>query len=142
MPQPFRTDSVGLDLHHRFQHYTTVDASPSAGTETVIATLALSDFGDLAMASGVIVVGWAAFTVGTSGVSGNLQIKQTNAAGTAVAATGAVNAGTWAATNLAELTVIGFDAAPGKNQYALTLTVASGAAASTVSALFLGAFII
>ena len=139
MPQPIREDSSGLDLHHRFQHYTTVDASPSAGTETVIATLTLSDFGDLAVVSGIEVYGWAAYTVGTSGVSANLRIRQTDVNGTIIAATGAT---TVAATNLKTLEVAGFDATPGKISYALTLTIGSGAAASTVSALMLRAVII
>lgn len=139
MPQPIRSDSMGIDLHHRFQQYTTVDASPSAGTETVIATLTLADFGDLAVVSGIQVVGWAAFTVGTSGISANLRIRQTNASGTVVASSGAA---TVAAGNLYEASVRGFDATPGKVSYALTLTIGSGAAASTVSALYLGAIIV
>ena len=139
MPEPIRFDSAGIDLHQRFQSYQTVDASPSAGTETVIATLALANFGDLAVVSGIQLVGWAAFTVGTSGVSANLRIRQTDVNGTVVVASGAT---TVAATNLKEVSVQGFDAAPGIHQYALTLTVGSGAAASTVSALSLRAIII
>ena len=139
MPQPIRDDSAGIDLHHRFQQYTTVDASPSAGSETVIATLTLSDFGDLAVVKGIEVYGWAAFTVGTSGVSANLKIRQTNVSGTTIVASGAT---TVSATNLKALAVAGFDAGVGASSYALTLTIGSGAAASTVSALMLRAVII
>ena len=138
-PQPIRLDSTEIDLHHRFQSYKTVDASPSAGTETVIATLTLADFGDIAIVSGILVRGWAAFTVGTSGVSANLRIRQTDVNGTVIVASGAT---TVAATQLKALEVNGFDAAPGKVSYALTLTIGSGAAASTVSALFLSATLI
>lgn len=130
-PEPIRIDSSALDLHHRFQQYKTVDASPSAGSETVIATLTLADFGDIAVVSGILVMGWAAYTVGTSGVSANLKIRQTNVSGTTICATGAT---TVSATNLKDISVNGFDAGAGASSYALTLTIGSGAAASTVSA--------
>lgn len=139
MPEPIRYNSVALDLATRFQSYKTVDASPSAGTETVIATLTLADFADIAVVNRIELRGWAAFTVGTSGVSANLRIRQTDGNGTVVVASGAT---TVAATNLKALDVFGFDAAPGVAAYALTLTIGSGAAASTVSALELSAVII
>lgn len=138
-PEPIRYDSSAVDLQNRHQHYATVDASPSAGTETVIATLTLANFGDIAVMSGIQLIGWAAFTVGTSGVSANLRIRQTDVNGTVVVASGAT---TVAATNLKALDVVGFDATPGKVSYALTLTIGSGAAASTVSALYIAATII
>lgn len=139
MPQPIRTDSVSLDLHHRFQQTTTVAASPSAGTETVIGTLTLADFGDLSVVSGIRLVGWCAFTVGTGGASATLRIRQTNVSGTVIASTGARSV---SAAALYEESVQGFDAGAGVGAYDLTLTIGSGAAASTVSALMLSATII
>lgn len=138
-PEPIRTDSSVIDLHHRVQQYKTVDASPAAGSETVIATLTLADFGDIAIVSGILLRGWAAFTVGTNGVSANLKIHQTNASGATVVASGAC---TVVATNLVEASCSGFDAAPGIVSYALTLTIGSGSAASTVSACQLSAILV
>ena len=139
MPQPITQSASSIDLSTRFQSYKTVDASPSAGTETVIATLTLAGWGDMAVVAGVRIRGWAAFTVGTSGVSANLRIRQTNSSGTVIAATGAT---TVTAGNLYETSVNGFDAGAGVGTYVLTLTVGSGAAASTVSGLLLEAIII
>ena len=139
MPQPIRESVSSIDLSTRFVSTTTVGASPTDNTETVIGTLTIAGFGDLYVTSGIRLRGWAAFTVGTSGVSANLKIRQTSVSGTTVAATGAV---TETAANLDELTVLGTDAAPGVKVYVLTLTIASGAAASTVSALQLAADII
>lgn len=138
-PEPIRTSVIFTDLSARFQQYKTVDASPSAGSETIIATLTLANFGDIAVVSGIQLDGWAAFTVGTSGASANLKIRQTNVSGTTVAATGAT---TVSAGNLYETSVKGFDATPGVGVYVLTLTIGSGAAASTVSALQLKAVLV
>lgn len=140
-PQPIRETAASVDLSPRFQVYKTVDASPSAGTETVIATLTLTGFSDIAVVSGVQVSGWAAFTVGTSGASVRLRIRQTNVSGTVVADSGALTGGVVAGNLLAQ-DVDGFDSGAGVGVYVLTLTVGSGAAASTVSALLLRAIII
>jgi hypothetical protein len=88
---------------------------------------------------GVRLHGFAAFTVGTNGVSANLRIRETNVAGAVVQATGAVIA---VATNLLAMNVLGFDATPGVSVYVLTLTVGSGSAPSTVSAVHLSATVI
>ena len=141
MPQPIRSDSIGLDLTKRFVVYKTVDASPSAATETVIATLTIPSFSDISVVSGIQVSGWAAFTVGTSGTACTLKIRQTNVSGTTVATTGALTGGV-SAGNLIAQDVEAFDAGAGASSYALTLTVTGGAAASTVSALLLRAIII
>jgi len=140
-PVPIRYDSQGLDLTKRVQVYTTVDASPAAAAETVIATLALTGFADTSIQSGVRLSGWAAFTVGSSGASARLRIRQTSVAGTVKADTGALTGGI-AAGNLVAQDVEGFDAAPGVSTYVLTLTIGSGAATSTVSALVLQAVLI
>jgi hypothetical protein len=140
-PEPIRYDSIAIDLSNRFQRTTTVAASPSAGSETVIATLNLANFNDIAVVQGIFLSGWAAFTVGTSGASANLKVRQTNVSGSTIVATGATTGGITAG-NLVELDCEGFDAGAGVGTYVLTLTVGSGAAASTVSALMLRAHII
>lgn len=141
MPQPIRISSPEIDLSARFQNTTTVAASPSAATETVIATLTLANFGDLAVVNGILVAGWAAFTVGTAGASVRLRIRQTNVSGTVIADSGALTGGV-AAGNLLAQDVEGFDSGAGVSAYALTLTVGSASAASTVSGLILRAHVI
>ena len=127
-----------IDLSARFISSTTVVASPAAGTETVIGSVTLPS--GLSVNSGVLLFGWAAFTVGTSGVSSNLKIRQTSVSGTTIAASGAA---TEVAANLDERNVQGFDASPADAQiYKLTLLIGSGAAASTVSALSLVAIVV
>jgi len=137
--EPITGTVRGLDFTPRVIHSTTIVASPSAATETIIASITLGD--DASPVQGVELIAFAAFTIGTSGVSGNLKIRQTDTSGTTIAATGVVNAGVWAATQLTELYVAGFDTAPvlPGQTYVATLTVGSGAAASTVSAVYLRA---
>jgi hypothetical protein len=135
---PFTLSALGIDLSARIVGSTTVVASPADDTETIIASVTVP--GGLSYATGVIVVAFAAFTVGTSGTAVNLRIRQTNVAGTVKAATGATNEGVTAATQLGERVAIGLDTAPADGQiYKATLTVTGGAAASTVSGVFLGA---
>ncbi len=129
---PITESSIGVDLTSRFIQSTTVSASPSAATETTICTLTIPSL--VPIVNGIVLFGFAAFTVGTSGTATNLKIRQTNTSGATVTATGATTGGI-AATNLVDMNVSGFDAAPAAAQvYVLTLTVTSGAAASTVSA--------
>jgi hypothetical protein len=132
----------GTDITPRFVQTTTVVASPTDNTETIIASLTLADISSPVL--GVEVVAFAAFTIGTSGTAGNLRVRRTNASGTTVCATGLVTAGVWAATQLAELAVMGFDTGPTLpgQVYVATLTITGGAAASTVSGLYLRAFVI
>lgn len=141
MPQPIQYSAEHLDLGPRYAFSKTVAASPSGSAETTIATLTVP--GDLALSAGIRLSGWAAFTIGTSGASANLRIRQTSTAGTIIAATGAMTGGI-AAGNLVEADCEGLDtAAVLPNQvYVLTLTVGSGAAASTVSACLLDAIAI
>ena len=139
MPAPIDYSSALVDLSQRFQGTSTVVASPADATETIIASLTIADFGNLTVTSGIRLHGFAAFTVGTNGVTANLRIRQTDASGTIVKATGAVIA---VATNLLAMNVLGADAAPGIGTYVLTLTVGSGSAASTVSAVHLSATVI
>lgn len=139
MPVPFIQSANAIDLSARIVGSTTVVASPADNTETIIASVTVP--GGLSYATGVLVVAFAAFTVGTSGTAVNLRIRQTTVAGTVIAATGAVNEGVTAATQLGERVCWGLDAAAADGQiYKATLTVTGGAAASAVSAVFLGAF--
>lgn len=139
MPVPIRYDSQALDLTKRVQVYKTVDASPAAAAETIIGTLTLTGFADTAVSSGVLLSGWAAYTVGTSGTAVTLRIRQTNVSGTVVASSGAM---TKTAASLYADDVNGFDSGAGVGVYVLTMQVTSGAAASTVSALLIQATII
>lgn len=133
MPDAQLQGSRFVDLSARFVQSTTVVASPSAGAETIIGSVTLPS--GLSINSGVMLFGWAAFTVGGSGVSSNLRIRQSSVSGTIIVASGAA---TETAGNLDERNVHGFDASPADGQvYKLTLTIGSGAAASTVSALSL-----
>ena len=134
MPVPIRQSGTDHDLSSRFLSTTTVAGSPAAAAETVIATLTNASFGDLSIVSGVRLRGWCAFTVGTSGVSARLRIKETGTSGATVADTGLT---TVTAANLLEMSINGFDAAPGVGVYVLTLIIGSGAAVSTVSAVSL-----
>lgn len=137
-PQPIQFDSTHLDLSPRVFRDTSVDASPAAGSETTIAHVTLAN--DLAIVSGVLVVAFAAFTVGTNGVTATLKIRQTDTSGSTVASTGAT---TVVAADLHELSIAGFDVSPLSNSgvYVLTLTIGSGSAPSTVSGVTLAAIV-
>lgn len=139
MPPPWETTNRQTDQSPRFAWTKTVVGSPQTNEEATVASLTITE--DLAVAVGVEVFAWVAFTVGTSGVSANLKIHQTNSSGTTVVASGAT---TVAATNLKALDAMGLDAAPvlPGQVYIATLTIGSGAAASTVSAVYLRALVI
>lgn len=141
MPVPISTTSSEIDLSQRFAATKAVVASPALAAETIIASLTLNT--DEAIISGVMLRGWAAFTVGTSGTAVTLRIRQTNVSGTVIATTGALTGGVSAA-GLVQEAVLGFDASPAATGqvYVLTLQVTSGAAASTVSAVELDATIV
>jgi hypothetical protein len=130
-PVPIRDTAASMDLTARFFRTTTVVASPTDDTETIVSSLTIT--GDIAAIAGIIVVGFAAFTVGTNGVSAAARIRRTNAAGTAIVSSGLVTA---TAANLTERTIVGFDTGPTlpAQVYVMTLTVTSASAGSTVSA--------
>lgn len=138
---PQRYESSGFDLHNRFLASTTVVGSPAAAAETIIAQVTVAE--PEAVLSGILLDGWAAFTVGTSGTAVNLRIRRTNVAGAIQAATGAVTGGV-AAGNLLAQDVAAFDAAPTLpgQIYVLTMQVTAGAATSTVSAVRLSAIVV
>jgi hypothetical protein len=138
---PIQETAAGLDLQSRIPLSTTVVASPTDATETIIASITLT--GDVAVQRSVIIRGFAAFTVGTSGTAVRLRIRQTNASGTVKGDTGALTGGI-SAGNLVVENVVGVDAAPSNTGqvYVLTLQVTAGAAASTVSAVELDAIVV
>jgi hypothetical protein len=131
MPEPLRLNAAGLDLTGREQDSATVAASPAAASETTICTVTAD--ADASIQHGALIIGFAAFTIGTSGTSYNLRIRETNTSGTIIKSTGTIAA---SAADLVSATIVGVDtAAVDTGQvYVLTLTVANGAAESTVSA--------
>jgi hypothetical protein len=141
MPRPINEGADAIDLSPRFIRSAVVVASPAAAAETIIAQTPA--IGDVAVIQGVMVSGWAAFTVGTNGTAVRLRLRQTNVAGTVVADTGACTGGVAAAALLAQ-DVKGFDAAAvaPAQVYVMTLQVTAASAASTVSAVLINGFII
>lgn len=130
--EPFHQSALGIDMSSRFAQSSTIAASPAAATITAICSLTFPNFATVAIATGVQLEGWVAFTVGTSGVSAKLDIRQTGTGGAVIATTGAT---TVAAGNLVSLAVQGLDTAPlTAGVWVLALTIGSGAATSTVSA--------
>jgi hypothetical protein len=131
-----------LDLTDRCKVTTTVVASPAAAAETIIAQTAA--LGSLRAGQSVMLDGWAAYTVGTSGSAVTFRIRQTNVSGTVVANSGALTGSQHGAGILSSDDIAGLDASPalGGQVYVLTMQVTAGAAASTVSAVFLRAFVL
>lgn len=131
--------AAGIDLSPRVQRTSTVAASPTDDAETIVASLTI--IGNLAVGTGILLLGWGAFTVGTNGVSCNLKIRKTNASGSTLGATGAI---TYTAADLGALSLQGLDTSPTLpgQVYVLTATLASASAASTFSAVGLTAFVL
>jgi hypothetical protein len=128
-----------VDLSPRVFNTTSIVGSPALAAETTVASLSVSS--NVVTASGVYLFAYCAFTVGTSGVSATLKIHHTNSSGATLGTTGAV---TVVAANLYAPSVMGFDASPvlPNQTYIATLTIGSGAAASTVSAVQLVAIVV
>lgn len=120
-----------LDLTPRVKRSATVTGSPAGASETIVATS--PGVGDVAVGLGVLVIAYAAVTVGTSGTAVTWRIRQTDASGTVIKSSGAKTA---TAGNLIDELIVGVDTSPvlPNQAYVLTLTVTAGAAASTVSA--------
>jgi hypothetical protein len=140
-PEPITDSAIHVDMSPRYFTTSVVAASPAAAAETIIATATVNT--NAAIATGIQLWGWCAFTIGTNGTACNLRIRQTNAAGAVVATTGATTGGI-AAANLVDMNTQGLDTAaviPGQ-VYVLTLTVTAGSATSTVSAVQLCGLII
>jgi hypothetical protein len=132
-------NSSHVDLTDRFQISTAVVASPATSAETAIAAIAITKA--LSTTTGVIVIGQASYTAGTSGVSGRLRLYHGTASGTKIADSGLV---TIVATDLYSPVLIGLDAAPvlPNQTYTMTLTIGSGAAQSLVSEVALIAIVV
>jgi len=142
MPQPITENSQRVDLSARFPSTTTVVASPALAAETIIASLAIPSFGDTTIMSGVILQGWAAYTVGTTGSAVTFRLRQTNVAGTLVVSSGALTGSQHGAGILSADDISGFDATPGVATYVLTMQVTAATAASAVSAVLLTATVV
>lgn len=138
-PVPIQVDGAHVDLSTRFAVSNVVITSPAAATITVIGSVAIPQ--DPAVVTGVLLEGWCAFTAGTNAVSAKLQIRKTDAVGAVVGDTGAV---TCVAAGLYTLSVNAFATLPvvAGQVYALCLTMASGSATSTVSALQIDALVL
>lgn len=139
MPTPISESANRIDLSPRIVDTTAVAASPATAAETVIATVNIPNFGDTVVTQKIYLEGWAALTVGTSGTTCNLRIRQSSVSGSVVATTGTT---TVTAANLIETSVRGSDATPGVGTYVLTAQIGAAAAASTVSAVQLLATIV
>jgi hypothetical protein len=139
LPAPTILNGGHVDLSSRVQISTTIVASPTAATETAIASITISN--SIQTPLGVIIIATAAATIGTSGVSGRLRVYHGTSSGTSIGDTGAT---TVVATDLYNETVIGFDNAPvlPGQVYTVTLTVGSAVAGSTVSQVRLVALVI
>lgn len=139
MPDPIAIAGGRVDLGRRVQQTATVAGSPALAAETTIATLTITD--DLVVTTGVLLEGWGAFTVGTSGTAATLKLHRTNAAGATLASTGAL---TVVAANLVSFSLQGIDTAPvlPGQIYILTLQITGGAAVSTVSGVQLVAIVV
>lgn len=139
MPEPIRMSGAGVALGDRVFRSAAVVASPAAAAETIIASVSIPQ--DLDVTKGILLQGFAAWTVGASGVSVNLRLRRTNVSGAIVKATGAI---TQTAANLDSRQIVGFDTgvAALNAVYVLTMIVASGAAESTVSAVELVALVL
>lgn len=119
-----------VDLSQRLVQSKTIVGSPALAAETIVCTVTIPSAPTVF--TGVLLWGWVAFTVGTSGVSANLRIRQTDTSGSIIVATGAT---TVSAASLTEIGCQGIDLTPlAAGVYVLTLIIGSGAAASTVSA--------
>lgn len=128
---PLVYGGAGLDLSARLAQNTTVVASPGAASETIIGNVTVPS--GIKITSGVLVVCTFGVTIGTSGVSYRARVRNTNISGTVVGDTGVATA---VAASLYTVTVVGFDtAAVAGTVENVTLIIASGAAASTVTPL-------
>jgi azurin len=139
-PVPIQQSAAALDLSPRVQKSTTVAGSPALAAETVVCSLTLT--GDISVISGTALFGFVALTVGASGTDVTVKLRQTGTSGTTVVSSGILNAP--AAGDLLTFSIQGFDTAtvmPGQ-VYVLTVTVANGAAVSTVSAASLIALVV
>ena len=130
--QTINQSGAGVDLSSRFKTTVALVGSPAGAAETIIAQTSVPD--SIAAVTGVLVEGYAAFLIGTSGTAARMRIRQTNVSGTVVADSDAVTGGITAG-NKVTMSVNGIDIAPSLpgQVYCLTLTITAGAASSTVA---------
>jgi hypothetical protein len=135
MPDLIDIGGFRVDLTRRVVTSSVVAASPSGSSETLVAKTPAFD-NQLQIVTGCIILCTIAYTIGTSGNACTVQLRQgvTQGSGTVIFTTGAQTGGHNTAGQLVSDEVSGWDASPGSQQaYHVSLTVASGAAASTVS---------
>lgn len=139
MPAPIQVGGIGLDLSPRLFFSNTVAASPSAATETIIATLTITE--DVALTKGVVLLGFGATTQGTNGTGVTLKLRRTDTSGTTVKSTGIIPL---AAGVLGTFSISGVDTGitPANQVYVLTATHTAASAASTYSAVTLVAIVV
>lgn len=137
--EPIRTNAALVDMGVRLARSASVVASPTTTAETIIASVTCSQL--VEVGQGILVMGFAAFTVGTDGVGANVKLRKTDASGSTLKATGIT---TVVAANLVSRTITAFDTSPTLpgQVYVMTLTVASASAGSTVSAVEIDALIL
>jgi hypothetical protein len=132
MPDTFQLGARGIDLSGRLAFSNVVVASPAGNAETIIAQATLP--GGLNLATGVLLNGWAAYTIGATGASCRLRLRQSTVLGTIVGDTGAMTGGHNTAGQLVADDVNGLDTAPATPAlYVLTLQVGGATGASAVS---------
>lgn len=132
MADPIILGASSIDLGPRLAQSSAITGSPSTNAITAVCTLTFPNFGRLQVVTGVQLEGMVCFTVGTSGVSAKLDIRQTGTAGAVLVTTGAL---TVTAANLVTMSIQAIDTAPlAAGVWVLALTIGSGAATSTVSA--------
>src|SRR5205085_11749864 len=102
MPIPIQLGAAGIDLSPRIFKSEVVVASPAAAAETIICSVVVQ--GDLSTALGIVLLGWATYTVGTNGTAVTFKIRQTDVVGATVTTTGAETA---VAANLASKPILG-----------------------------------
>ena len=132
---PFRWYGGQVDSGDRIQFSNTVSASPTGSAETVVASTPAFP-ANVPFSKGVQVSCELAYTIGTSGVSCQVRIRTgvTAGAGTVLYDSGAQTGGHNTATQLVSDSAAYFHTTPvAGQQYCVTLTIASGAATSTVT---------
>lgn len=130
-PDTITSASGHQDWSARVKMSATVAGSPATSGETTVCTLTVTS--NLSVATGVALFGWVAYTAGTNAATATLKIRQTGTSGSTIATSPALVV---VATDLYTQNIIGIDTSPTVpgQVYVLTLTVASGSAISTVSA--------
>jgi hypothetical protein len=134
---PIQATAAQHDLTGRYVYTQTIVASPTGSSETIVASIAIPT--GIQILSGVQIEATAWLTVGGTCTSDTIRIRQTGLTGTTVANSGAL---TTTAGNLISAGVAGFDTGPVAGQvYKMTLTMGAAGNTSTVSAVFMRAWV-